>query len=736
MTGSDFSNVQRFFLHYPQGHRLYVCVVDQKRFAFDFTDSTFKAGNKLASIRDACVYAEGHLNERAEHGCSYSVEIDLSRLLMGTNPETIPADGALVTVHWLQQVGEHPDVTVDKRLTNSCSLRNVGGRFEPANKWDADNLDEARALEQRARFEKEYREFVLREIDCHDITHRQLATAVREGNVAAVLRVLAKDICEWAVNLKQHCLHQITHLAKDPSFVRFRMVPEDAPFQVLEHWVIREWIGSHEAYNLLEFHKSADFARSFSDRLDQLHQARVEFSRHVNEYTVRHRGEDAEGMFAVDEARKDLKHQALNLAYYLETIAQQIEATGNAGLPKHRSANVEPASPAAHRSAVPTPTERGTLLQHFAAALAAYSTVLNRVILEAYHSEIESLKDAMAWTAGRQAELESARQSIDSLAGRQLTAAVIPPEGVRSDEWTVQLLSLVAESFHAVSYVFTSGPPQSKSDDPRAKMAASVVSRQLEAASKLLREIDARRRHIEATCLALRPDQSCPGEAKLESRSYVSGELVFYSDRVELSGVDICSGPRSGSRRIVLELLSRRRADGAFVAYSGDDLEAEAKRRGAKGTASGWIRDLRDAVVISLRKQVPSIVAGQDEVILSGGPGYRFAESVTVQFADPPAIKDITDITDTDGASDVPNDDVRDVFDVRDDAAGARQTWILQRLADGAQLKAPSVAEQFRCSVKTAQRDLTTLKDGGKIEFVGAARTGYYRLCQTPKQRP
>lgn len=644
---------------------------------------------------------------------------------MGTNPETIPGDGALVTVHWLEQLGEHPDVTVDNRLGHTCSLRNENGHFVPGNKWDADHLDEARVFEQRARFGREYREFVLRELDSQDVTRRQLGTAVREGNVAAVLRVLAKDICDWAANLKQHCLHQIAHLAKDPFFVRSRMVPENATFQVQEYWVVREWIGSHEAYNLLEFHKSAEFAHSFSDRLEELHHARLQFSQQAIEYTVRYRGEDAEGMIAVDEARKDLKHQALNLAYYLETIAQQVEAAIRADSSKHRSATIEPASSGARRGADPTPTESVTLLQQFAASLADYSSVLNRVILEAYHSKIEAIEGAMAWTTGRQAELEAARQSIDRLAGRQLTAAVIPPEGTGSDEWTVQLLSLVAESFHAVSYLFTSGPPQSASDDPRAKMAASVVNRQLEAASKVLREIDARRRHIEAACLALRPDQSCPGEAKLDSRRFETGEIVFYSDRVEMCGVDICSGARCGSRRIVLELLSRRRPDGSFVAYSGFDLETEAKRHGAKGTASGWIRDLRDTIVIALRKQVPSTVAAEDDVILSGGPGYRFAENISVQFRDPPRI---TDITDTDESSDVPNDDVRDVFDVRDDAAGSRRAWILQELAAERRLNAPDVAKHFGCSVKTAQRDLTALKDEGKIEFVGAARTGYYRL--------
>jgi hypothetical protein len=211
-----------------------------------------------------------------------------------------------------------------------------------------------------------------------------------------------------------------------------------------------------------------------------------------------------------------------------------------------------------------------------------------------------------------------------------------------------------------------------------------------------------------------------------EPSTFQGGELVFQPDRVTICGVDICSGPRSSSRRVILELLSRRRKDGAFVAYSGDDLEAEAKSRGAKGTASGWIRDLRDDIMELLRNQ-KNIICGHKDVVLSGESGYRFSDRVTVQFADPPTVKDITD---TDGASDVPNDDVRDVFDVRDDAAGARHAWILQELAKGRRLKAPDVAEHFSCSVKTAQRDLTALKDIGKIEFVGAARTGHYSLRQ------
>jgi hypothetical protein len=75
-----------------------------------------------------------------------------------------------------------------------------------------------------------------------------------------------------------------------------------------------------------------------------------------------------------------------------------------------------------------------------------------------------------------------------------------------------------------------------------------------------------------------------------ETRKFERGEMVFFEDRVVLCGVDICSGPRSQSRRVVLELLSQQKKDGTFAAYSGGELEAEAKRKGANGTAARWIR--------------------------------------------------------------------------------------------------------------------------------------------------
>ena len=564
MTDSGPNNVQRFYLHYLEGHRAYIVIVDSQRRPFDFSDNNFKSASKLATLRDACLYATGRHEERADHAYSYSVEFDLARLLAGSNPETVPAEGSVISIHWLVQAGEEPDVKVDHRH-DGCRLRLVSGSFEPIDTSSRDQLDESIAFEKRARFGREYGEFIVREIDIQDVIRARLAEAVRAGDVSKTLRVLADDLCYWAGNLKQHLLHHVSHLAKDPSFVRMRDVPEDAPFRIYETWILRSWIGSHEAFDLLEFHKGAEYARSFSARLDRLHEARAEFAKLLIQYTVRTRGEDAEGIFALDEIRKDLKHQALWLAEHLDRIATQFDVER---VPR------DPApTPVATTSNVPSPAQ--------------------------------------------------------------------------SDE--------------------------------------------------------------------------------AEPRPFTGGEMVFYRDRVEFCGVDICSGPRTRSKRVLLELLSKRNERGEFAPYSGEDLEAAARQVGVTRQSNGWIRDVRIDIMERLRTQAkPPIVSKHDEVILSLGPGYRFAECVGVRFVDKPAITDITDIDDSE---DVPDDDVRDAFDVPDDAT-ARRAWILQQLANGVEMKAPMVADQFKCSVKTAQRDLTMLKDEGKVEFVGAPRTGFYRLRQ------
>ncbi len=570
MTSGSHNTLQRFYLHYPEGHRFYVCIVDGERRPFDFCDNTFKFANELACLGDACLYASGSHEDRADHGYSYRVEFDLARLLAGKSRETVPAEGAIVSIHWLLQVGDEPDVKVDGRHDN-CRLRLVSGKFEPVDTVSGDQLDENIAFKKRANAEKEYREFVLREIDDHDLILAGLAAAVRAGDVAGTLRIVAGDLCCWARNLKDHLLHHMTHLAKTPSFVRMLDVPEDASFQFMPTWVVRDWVGTREAFDLLEFHKSPEYARSFSARLDRLHRARVEFAHLVVECMVRHHGEDLDGLVALDEARKDLKHMALVHAEHVDRIAAQFDAA---------------------RSPVPGQASAAALL---------------------------------------------ARPSP-------------PPAGVQE---------------------------QAEREAPR---------------------------------------------------PFQGGELVFLADRVELCGVDICSGPRSQTRRRLLELLRIKEANGTFKSYSGEELAIALEPKGGQGTVAGAIRDLRDEIMAALRTK-GNLLCGRKDVILSGGSGYRLAESITV--ADGGHAAD--EAVDTD---DLDAPDARLVLDVPDEPAVSRQAWILDRLAEGVQLNAPDVAKHFQCSVKTAQRALTTLREEGKIEFVGASRTGYYRLRQRPGYRP
>lgn len=243
--------------------------------------------------------------------------------------------------------------------------------------------------------------------------------------------------------------------------------------------------------------------------------------------------------------------------------------------------------------------------------------------------------------------------------------------------------------------------------------------------AKMLDQVDAERKdRAPPASPPAATTQATPQEPEAP-KAFSGGKMVFYPDRVELCGVAIYSGPRNGTRRGILDLLAKKRANGSFVTYCLDELATSVKKNA--GTVLGAIRDLRSQIVDALRSQ-GNILCSRRDVILSGGPGYRFTEKLSVHQAGQP---EITDITDTAAETDVPNvrdPDVRDVRNVLDDAAAQRRAWILQRLADGHQLQAPAVARQFKCSVKTAQRDLTALKDEGRIEFVGPPRTGFYRL--------
>ena len=204
--------------------------------------------------------------------------------------------------------------------------------------------------------------------------------------------------------------------------------------------------------------------------------------------------------------------------------------------------------------------------------------------------------------------------------------------------------------------------------------------------------------------------------------------MVFCPDRVELCGVIICSGPRSQTKRKILNLLRTKRSDGGFVAYSGEELARQLRLAEDRGQYSGAIRDLRDDIIESLRSQA-NLECGRQDVILSGGPGYRFANGISVQdgkgMESPPMLQGHEN---TDSPSDVPvnvpvnvpvdvpvdSDDADSVSDSAD-AAVARQKWILEQVTKGRKMRAPRFAAELGCSDRTVKRDLDALESKSRV---------------------
>jgi len=117
--------------------------------------------------------------------------------------------------------------------------------------------------------------------------------------------------------------------------------------------------------------------------------------------------------------------------------------------------------------------------------------------------------------------------------------------------------------------------------------------------------------------------------------------------------------------------------------------------------------------------------ASNSERLLVPHAGERINFSVAITTI---AFARITDITDNSEDSDVGDEDACDVGNVPEEGLSDRHAWILHEIEKGKRVKASDIAEYFAVSTKTAERDLGSPKDQGKIEFSGSTRTGYYRL--------
>jgi hypothetical protein len=231
-------------------------------------------------------------------------------------------------------------------------------------------------------------------------------------------------------------------------------------------------------------------------------------------------------------------------------------------------------------------------------------------------------------------------------------------------------------------------------------------------------------------------ERSKNAEAEQESKLKVfsGGAMVFYANHVELCGTTICGGPRCEQARKTLDLLRQKNIKGDFRAFGSKNLAEMIGREGGSLSVPGLIRDIRMRISEELRSI--EIQCGRHDVIVRTKQGYQFKDFITVHDADestdigiqghdlPKAGHNVPYHDDPD----VPNDPNSDDPNVPDDKAEARGNWVLQELGKGRELRAPDIVQEFGCSLKTAKRDLKSLKDDEAIEFVGSPRTGHYRL--------
>ncbi|MGL4462328.1 MAG: DeoR family transcriptional regulator, partial [Planctomycetia bacterium] len=106
-----------------------------------------------------------------------------------------------------------------------------------------------------------------------------------------------------------------------------------------------------------------------------------------------------------------------------------------------------------------------------------------------------------------------------------------------------------------------------------------------------------------------------------------------------------------------------------------------------------------------------SIVTGARRAALVTSEPENVTNDVTVRGVD--VTNHVTDRT----------ENVTNVTDLND-----RQAWAMSLIRKGQEVRVSMLVTQFKCSTRTAKRDLADLKELGLVRFVGSPRTGSYVL--------
>lgn len=218
---------------------------------------------------------------------------------------------------------------------------------------------------------------------------------------------------------------------------------------------------------------------------------------------------------------------------------------------------------------------------------------------------------------------------------------------------------------------------------------------------------------------------------------FETGEMIFFPGHVELCGVKVC-GDRTATIRRILDVLQEKKSNGKYVSYDGERLAKLVDCEGGQNAIATCIMEFRNFVCQVLSSEAQIECDRLNDIIVNDRRyGYRLSAKITVrQSGDVHQMSvNVPQYFHQNGY--VPqyvhqnvrqNENDVHQYQPKNKDLNERQLWIIQELQRGAPLQNRHIRSQFRVSSKTINRDLTDLRIGGLITFIGSSKNGFWKL--------
>lgn len=197
-------------------------------------------------------------------------------------------------------------------------------------------------------------------------------------------------------------------------------------------------------------------------------------------------------------------------------------------------------------------------------------------------------------------------------------------------------------------------------------------------------------------------------------KPFQGGELVIYPDHAELCGINIITRKKASQMWAILNILTEQLPTGKFKASPSATLAKLVKSSGGQNSITASIRDLRKNITTILGSEL-GLLVGNEDIIETARSGYRLKSWIKLKDQRNPSACDKSNVFNP--ATGQCNDPVEN-----------RKAKILAVIQSSPTLRIPGIANATGMSQATTKRVIETLKAEGKIEFVGATKTGCYRL--------